>query len=133
MQVTLKNGRRLKVQFVHSSHDFVTHEAIAGGLRQFVDNLARSLSRRVTLCDIADVTDGPVVDTKQYTSLAQGFAVCYYKDNYVKLAGRSLALARAVSNLYAANALTEEEGTEFFDLFPTELNWLMANVETLDR
>lgn len=102
MKIALDNGDMYKVQFVHSSHEYVSRKpASPGGLRQFVDNLALSLRRRVSLCDISKVTADAVIDGKPtyaYTSLSQGFAVCHWKDQFSKLIGRAAAFDRALSN-----------------------------------
>lgn len=112
MIVKLSGDKTVRVQFVHSAHDLNTSHAAAnpGGLRQFVDNLARSLRRRVTLAEIAlmDVVPGATKRSEPVTTflpLAQGFAVCHHTDNFVKEEGRGRALLRAlkVSGLSASD------------------------------
>lgn len=97
-----------RVQFVHSAHDQRTsRNAVAspGGLRQFVDNLAASLRRRVTLAEIARVERIPVGgdgDVRpSFVPLSQGFAVCHFIDQFNKAHGRERAFLRALSALNA--------------------------------
>jgi hypothetical protein len=106
MKVTTSSGRTYKVQFVHSSApEHADRPATPGGLRQFVDNLAASLLRRVTFADISLVE--PVPNEKEadsgpsfkYTSLGQGFAVCHHTDQFQKKTGRAYALDRALLNV----------------------------------
>ena len=117
MRVETTSGKVYKIQFVHSSHDFNTTAPMApGGLRQFVDNLARSVRRRVTFCDISSVEafagDGMGnPDNIIYTSLAQGFTLCYYKDQFEKKTGRVFALDRALLN----SELSHDEEDEIWE------------------
>lgn len=103
MTFTTSDGRNFRIQFVHSAHDLrYRNEGTPGGLRQLVDNLAASLRRRVTLCEISLVTltgavDGDGRALTQATPLAQGFALCHYHDQFVKRLGRGYSLARALS------------------------------------
>ncbi len=105
MKVSASSGREYKVQFVHSSHDFTESEkpVTPGGLRQFVDNLALSLRRRVSFADISLVEHGNnyAEDTKDvvYTSLGQGFALCHHTDQFHKKTGRAYAFDRALMNV----------------------------------
>ena len=112
------NGRVFRVQFVHSAHD-IKHRLSGepGGLRQLTDNLALSLRRRVTLCELSEVvtdtnlvgSDGaPVVHV---VPLGQGFALCHYHDQFVKATGRAYALGRAAK----AAGLDEDTATEIFE------------------
>jgi hypothetical protein len=101
---TAKDGRVFRVQFVHSAHD--QHQRIAGtpgSHRQLVDNIAASLHRRVTLCEVSEVQLDPVTKhedgtpVKQVTPLAQGLALCHHNDQFVKRVGRAYALVRALA------------------------------------
>jgi hypothetical protein len=110
MRITTSSGD-YKIQFVHSSHGFETIKPVTpGGLRQFIDNLACSLRRRVSFCDISRVepADGVNVESPVYVSIAQGFAICYHKDQFDKKTGRAFSLDRALLN----TELTEAEQDE---------------------
>lgn len=129
MTITLKSGRVLKVQFVHSSPDLNAPKlATPGGLRQFVDNLSRSLNRRVTLCDISDVLPGDATTTTTYEAIGQGFAVCYYKDTFQKVLGRGIALLRAINNIHDDRPMLMDEATTvgLLDAFPKEVDAIEA-------
>jgi len=100
MFVSVSDGRKFKVQFVHSSHDGKRAVASPGGLRQFVDNLAASLNRRVSFCEISEI-DTKVVNGEPVTgfvALSQGFALCHHKDQFNKRTGRAYCLDRALLN-----------------------------------
>lgn len=95
------DGHTYRIQFVHSAHDLKYRlQGTPGGLRQFVDNLALSLRRRVTFCEISRAEealltkDAPV--TTVWTPIAQGFALCHFHDQFVKREGRGYALKRAL-------------------------------------
>lgn len=103
MDYTASNGKTYRVQFVHSAHDLKhRHQGDPGGLRQITDNLALSLRRRVTLCEVSEVTVDPqyldhnLRPLKVATPLAQGFALCHFHDQFVKETGRLYALERAL-------------------------------------
>ena len=112
MIVTTSNGKVYRIQFVHSPHDLKhLHPGTPGGLRQFVDNLALSLRRRVTLCEIAVWTGEEKLNEQSLAELAeegverwsrvfepisQGFAICHYIDQFNKAQGRARALDRAL-------------------------------------
>ena len=130
MFVTLASGRELSIQFVHSSHDFKTQDsARPGGLRQITDNLARSLRRRVSLCEIADVTVEDATEqtgvagstTTSFVPIAQGFGVCHWIDQFDKLSGRAYSLDRALE----VSGLTHEEQEEVWQHFAEELDRLL--------
>jgi hypothetical protein len=99
--------RKFRVQFVHSARDLKTSRASdnPGGLRQLVDNLAKSLHRRVTFAEVADIVETTTAAKNKHvdkfvesvlTPVAQGFAVCHHLDNFVKRVGRARALYRAL-------------------------------------
>ena len=115
MKVSVSDGRAFKLQFVHSSHEFTSVKPVTpGGLRQFVDNLALSLRRRVSFADISLVEPDGVVDGKptfKYTSIGQGFALCYYKDQFEKKTGRCYALDRAL----LVSGLDDQTQTELWE------------------
>ena len=107
MRFTSVDGTKYRAQFVHSAHDLKhplpTHP---GSLRQVVDDLARSLRRRVTLCEISEDVPETVelsggVEPEQGVTItgrpiAYGFAVCHYWDQFVKAEGRRRSFARAL-------------------------------------
>lgn len=117
MDFTATSGKTYRVQFVHSAHDLKQRlQGQPGGLRQFTDNLALSLRRRVTLCEISEVTVDPALVTEQgrpvrvATPLAQGFSLCHYHDQFVKATGRDYALIRALK----VSGLDEATKNELF-------------------
>jgi hypothetical protein len=119
MTVTTTNGKTYRIQFVHSPHD-VKHlrQGTPGGLRQIVDNLALSLRRRVTLCELAIWTgeehvtgtddNGAVRWSRVFEVIAQGFAICHYFDQFNKSVGREQSLSRALK-VSGLDRLTQEE------------------------
>lgn len=138
MLVKLSNGKTIRIQFVHSSHSgFPVENPTPGGLRQLVDNIAFSLDRRITLCEIAEVKDGEFLTSdpesqvpRQYVPLAQGIAVCYKKDQFKKLAGRSIALIRALANAELSGPVADLGWTEeVWQAFPKEDRFI-ADVES---
>jgi len=141
MLVKLSNGKALRVQFVHASHNGLQlQEPTPGGLRQLVDNLALSLDRRLTLCEISEVVEGEFLTSdpdsktpRTYKPLAQGVALCYKKDQFKKLVGRSIALYRAVTALQKRGALQASgyvDGEDYlveqeiWDKFPVEADYI---------
>lgn len=101
MITTVKNGKTYKIQFVHSSHDGLTQQnATPGGLRQFIDNLAASLNRRVSFAELCEVTDSEPVENGEisriFTPISQGFTVCNREDQFKKSEGRRWALDRVL-------------------------------------
>jgi len=135
MLVKLSNGKALRVQFVHASHNGLQlQEPTPGGLRQLVDNLALSLDRRLTLCEISEVVEGEFLTSdpdsktpRTYKPLAQGVALCYKKDQFKKLVGRSIALYRAVTALQASGYVDGEDylvEQEIWDKFPVEADYI---------
>ena len=113
MRITATTGATYRIQFVHSPHNMKSlHIGMPGGLRQFVDNLALSLRRRVTLCEIA-LASNPHVDEQgrlvhDYMPIAQGFAICHYYDQFVKAIGRQKAFLRAVKHSSLSKQAREE-------------------------
>lgn len=107
MRFTSADGIQYRAQFVHSAHD-LKHPLPShpGSLRQVVDDLARSLRRRVTLCEISE--DVPVqvelsggAEPEQGVQvtgrpLGYGFAVCHFWDQFVKAEGRRRSFFRAL-------------------------------------
>lgn len=107
--------REFRVQYVYSARDIKTSRAleVPGTLRQFVDNLAASIRRRVALAEISRVeriegldpiSNLPIVS---YVPVAQGFAICHWQDNFSKVEARGRALYRALK--LAKTDLTAEE------------------------
>lgn len=90
-----------RVQFVHAAPT-PYYDARPGSLRFIVEHLAASLGRRVTLCEISEVTYNPLIKddlgrpAREFTPVAQGWAVCHYKDQFNKREGRMLSLHRAL-------------------------------------
>lgn len=120
MDYTASNGKTYRVQFVHSAHNLKQRvQGQPGGLRQLTDNLALSLRRRVTVCELSEVTTDPTLQTEQglpvrlATPLAQGFALCHYHDQFVKATGRGYALARALDQSGLDEALADEIAEAF--------------------
>jgi hypothetical protein len=107
--------RSFKVQFVHASAEPGTLTGRPNSLRFVVEHLAASLARRVTLCEIAEVTYDPVVKddfgrpAQVFTPISQGWAVCHHKDQFNKRTGRTISLHRAL----AAAWFSYEECNEF--------------------
>jgi hypothetical protein len=97
MNVTLANGRKLKLTFVHSSPDFKTR-ADAGEFRIALDSDAARIGRRITLCNISEVGDTP----DQTVLIGQGVALCHPNDTFNKAKGRKLALTYALAAAEAA-------------------------------
>lgn len=117
MRVATINGSVYRIQFVHSAHDAKNPvEGLPGSLRQIVDNLATSLRRRVTLCEIGqegaglayDPTTGTHVPGVVVMPLAYGFSVCHYFDQFVKAEGRSRSFHRALKNSKLDKGTREE-------------------------
>ena len=127
MDFTSASGKTYRVQFVHSAHD-LKHRVSGqpGGLRQLTDNLALSLRRRVTLCEISEVTLDPVLVDSQgrpvrvATPLAQGFALCHYHDQFVKATGRAYSLDRALKVSGLDEDTKAEIAAEFGELIVVE-------------
>lgn len=101
MITQVSDGTRYRIQFVHSGHDLtVARDANPGGLRQTIDNLAKSIRRRVSFAEIARVEmiqetkRGPQVQS--FVPLSQGFSICYHGDAFVKSTGRGRAFYRAL-------------------------------------
>lgn len=99
--------QRYRVQFVHSSHNpkEAAKTAHPGGLRQYIDNLARSLQRRVSFAEVSLLVSepnpestrrNPLPDLEIAQPVSQGFAVCHNADTFVKNEGRDIALQRAI-------------------------------------
>jgi hypothetical protein len=118
MRVTTSDGTTYQVAFVHSAHD-IKHPLPGrpGGLRQIVDGLAKSLRRRVTLCEISVADAAPEVTTSDvtpedvkltFTPLSYGFSVCHYFDQFVKAEGRARAFDRALRSS-GLDATTKDE------------------------
>jgi hypothetical protein len=107
MKITTADGTTYRVQFVHSAHD-PKHpiQGVPGGLRQIVDHLARSLRRRVTLCEIAvlnpELSTDPETQEQRttftVTPVGYGFSICHYFDQFVKAEGRRRAFVRALKS-----------------------------------
>ena len=101
MFVKLSDGRDVRVQFVHSSHDLenIDHN-VPGTLRQLVDYLSHSLRRRVSYAEIARVdlvtVDADGAPVRDFLPEAQGFALCHWKDQFNRRTGREIALFRAL-------------------------------------
>ena len=97
MTVTLPTGRTVKLNFIHSSPNFVTQEG-ASIARVAIDELARELGRRLTQCEISQVafsgTSEQAVSDLSYTSL--GIAVCHPNDTFDKALGRKYAVEKAL-------------------------------------
>lgn len=94
---------KFRVQFVHSARELKTSRAAEhpGGLRQLVDNLAKSLRRRVSFAEVALVETIKVTKketAESFVPLGQGYAVCHHTDNFVKKDGRGRALYRALKS-----------------------------------
>ena len=91
-----------RVQFVHSAHDLKNSRGYdnPGGVRQFVDNLASSLRRRVSFAEVSRIEEVRAskrsAPETSYVPLAQGFAVCHHTDQFEKEYGRNQALVRAL-------------------------------------
>ena len=117
MRVATSSGPVYRVQFVHSAHD-PKHpvEGQPGGLRQIVDNLATSMRRRVSLCEIGVETAGLVYDEAKGTlvpgvvtmPLSYGFSVCHYFDQFVKAEGRARSFERALHTVKLDKTTKEE-------------------------
>lgn len=103
MRIARADGIVFRVQFVHSAHDPKHPIAGApGGLRQIVDDLAVSLRRRVTLCEVSvevpetvQAEDGSVGVQLTVVPLGYGYSVCHYFDQFVKAEGRKRSFERA--------------------------------------
>ena len=121
MIVSLNDADRdLRVLFCHSAHDKdFTAYAEPCGLRYYADNLAFSTRRRVTLCEIAEVTyDEHGAPT--YTPMVTGVSLCHYVDQFVKLRGRSLSLSRAIAAAKHRGCLSADEVNQIWDAFSAE-------------
>lgn len=127
-------GRRLAIDFVHANprerlFQPSQHEIRPGSYRHIVDDVARSLHRRISMCIISEVAGGST-DTSitpiTFTPLAYGVAVCHWIDNFKKVAARSHGLERALENLILSNP--EFDTMEFYDFineqFPKEMKYL---------
>lgn len=119
MKVELKDGTLIRIQYVHSAHDPKNPViGVPGGLRQVVDDLAASLRRRVTLCEISyadfalDTPPEGVEAKLAYVPLGYGFSVCHYFDQFVKSEGRARSLDRAVR----ASGLSKDVQAEILEL-----------------
>ena len=113
MFVQLESGREFKVQFVHSSRGIkkAKHDVPPGGLRQFIDNLARSFKRRVTFCELSEVVTEPK-NGRLHVPIAQGFTKCSYEDQFDRTEGRAYAFSRALDTSH----LTTPEKRELAEL-----------------
>lgn len=121
MKIQSLDGTLYRVQFVHSAHD-PKHpvQGVPGGLRQIVDHLAKSLRRRVTLCEVSVLN--PEADTDPETQeprttfvatpVGYGFSICHYFDQFVKAEGRRRAFVRALK----ASGLSDELRAELAEL-----------------
>ena len=111
MTLTLSTGKTIKLAFVHSSHDFETRTG-SGALRQALDADARNMGRRLTLCEISQVSFSGSTESdeseKSYATLGQGVAVCHPKDVFSKATGRK----RAVGAALKAAGLNYDERSE---------------------
>lgn len=118
MKVTLSTtGVTLNVLFVHSSHgahlnDFV-QKTDAGITRTTVDNFAKELGRRLTLCEISEVgysgDSTGQSDEEVFNVLGQGWSVCHPNDVFEKRAGRKLAFGKALVAAGIADRGVREE------------------------
>lgn len=96
--------RKFRVQVTHSAHDLKKSFSFKnpGGYSQFVDNVAGSLGRRVSLTEIALVES--VRPTKRseavtvFVPLGYGLTLCHHTDHFVKDEGRGRSLFRAIRN-----------------------------------
>jgi hypothetical protein len=105
MSLVNVGDRTYRVLFIHSGHDLKQDRGTQnpGGYRHFIDDVAKSLNRRVTLAEISlmqavegsDYLDQPIID---FVPVAYGIAVCHYTDTFVREDGRGLALLRALRN-----------------------------------
>lgn len=126
MTITLSTGRTINLGYVHSSPDFVTREG-SGALRQALDADARNMGRRLTLCEISQVSfsgssDSPVSE-KSYATLAQGVGVCHPTDVFDKATGRFVATCAALRG--SVETVNADETVEillaYFAKFPTKM------------
>lgn len=124
MNIDVSANRTLRVVFCHSSHDksFSPH-ANPGGLRDQVDCLAYSTRRRVTLCEISEVTCD-VMGAPTVTPLVTGIALCHYTDQFVKLRGRAISLKRAMACGKHRGVLNVRDEDAIWDVFELEANEL---------
>ena len=87
-------GRAYNIKFVHSSpfdkEGVATTRDDAGKLRQQLDNDATVIGRRITLCEIQEVTNG------DFKVLGQGIAICHPTDVFKKPEGRKISLTYAL-------------------------------------
>lgn len=116
MKVTLSTGQTLSVQFVHSTHgahaaDYEAPEG-RGITRSTVDNFAKELGRRLTLCEIAEVRysgdSTAQSDETDYVLLGQGWSVCHPNDAFKKESGRKIAFAKSLEAV-GFDRITREE------------------------
>lgn len=117
MKIQTLDGTLYRVQFVHSAHDPKSpREATPGGLRQMADHLAKSLRRRVTLCEVSmlsadydtDPETGEPRSTFTTVPLGYGFSICHYFDQFVKAEGRARSLTRALKAADLPREVREE-------------------------
>lgn len=120
----LQRERDVRIAFCHSAHDKgFSDGATPNGLRYQADNLAYSTRRRVTICEIAEVTYGEDFDhLPTYTPLVTGVALCHHTDQFVKLRGRGLALSRALACAKHRGFLSAKDVNDIWDAFPDEFN-----------
>lgn len=90
--VQLEDGRTFEIRFGHSLHDIKQFDTLTapGSMFQVLNNLARSMRRRFTVCSIAEM--GP----DWHTMLAQGFTMCKKGEQYTRNDGRCFSLVRAL-------------------------------------
>lgn len=104
MKVQLEDGREFRVTFVHSSVKPAPAAAFvaSGSVRQFVENIAYILRRRVTLCQISQILPtefDPFLTGAATTDVpcGQGLSVCHWRDNFNKKIGRDESFKRALA------------------------------------
>lgn len=132
MTLTTSTGRTINLNFVHSSPDFETREG-AGAVRQALDADARNMGRRLTLCEISQVSfsgsSEQAESEKSYATLAQGVGVTHPADVFEKSTGRIVSTVAALRGALEADGnntrLTGDEAVDvllgYFEKFPTKL------------
>jgi hypothetical protein len=118
MTVTTASGKTIHLHFVHSSHDGATRPG-AGAQRQELDAIAFEGGRRLTLCDVSQVTySGDSTgdnDTENYMLLGQGISICHPNDTFKKPVGRKIALTHAL--LASGDSLDKLDRADIWDAY----------------
>ncbi len=121
MTVTTASGKTVHLHFIHSSHDFETRIG-AGAERRSLDTDARMANRRLTLCDVSEVSfSGDSTgqnDTENYMLLGQGVSICHPNDTFKKSMGRKLALTNAL--IASGDALSKDDRASIWDAYRTQ-------------